>query len=175
MWGRRDSGDSTEHATRRQSALTRDLQSLSSSAPDHAGAMAGAAMATSHTRTPDADSDHHSAERTGAVPIRQPSAGAQAASLQLGGNVTHYAPNSLHLGAYRAALSSPVASEAQSAVCLAAPADFFECSTLKCPHLSARARARHLAAHRLLFQQGQEPGGSGAVGGSAIPSTTRRH
>ena len=99
MWGRRNSGESAE-ATRRQSALTRDLRSLSGSAPDHAGAVAGAATATSHTQTQDCDMDHQAAEQSGAVSIRQPNAAAQAASLQLGGNVTHYAPNSLHLGAY---------------------------------------------------------------------------
>ena len=119
MWGRRDSGEATEHAARRQSALTRDLQSLSSSAPDHAGAMAGAATATSHTHTPDVDLDHHATEQSGAVSIRRPSAAVQAASLQLGGNATHYAPNSLHLGAKRGATTSPVAASMQLAVRLA--------------------------------------------------------
>ena len=98
MWGRRDSSEHTE-ATRRQSALTRDLQSLSCSAPDHASAMACAATATSHLQTQDCDVDHHVAEQSGGVVIRQPNAAAQVASLQLGGNVMHYAPNSLHLGA----------------------------------------------------------------------------
>lgn len=149
MWGRCDSGESAELATRRQSALTRDLQSLSGSAPDHAGAMAGAATATSHTHTPDPDSDHRAAEQSSAVSIRQPSAAAQAASLQLGGNVTHYAPNSLHLGAHRAALSPPVASITPFAACLAVPADsgmtqHAQVSSLVCS-LAHQARRRSSA------------------------------
>ena len=146
MWGRGDSGESTERATRRQSALTRDLESLSSSAPDHAGAMAGAATATSHTRTPDIDLDHQAAEQSGAVSIRQPSAAAQAAPLQLGGNVTHYAPNSLHLGAYGSVL---LALKLHFAVCLTVPADsgltqHIQVSSPVCS-LARQARRRSLA------------------------------
>ena len=118
MWGRRDSSDSAD-ATRRRSALTRDLQSLSDSAPDHAGATAGAAPGTSHTQAQDCDADHEAAEQSGAVPIRHPNAAMQAASLQMGGNATHYAPNSLHLGAHSDAFTLPACFRSTLQVCLA--------------------------------------------------------